>query len=353
MLPELGKSAQVLAQRAERAGFFQTCVEARGPHELKALPAGSHPAVDLINHTRQHGVPIAMPRRTAAEERVKAVAYGTYASAHKERDFLRTELLDQTRAGHIVVFHLSAVKDLPNLWLSPVASIPQTDRQPRLIYELSWIGVNAAEGSSAPPEAMHFTRGLHRVLYCILVVDPVLGPVYLCKANLLDAYMRIWYRPEDIPAVGFLVPREDIHTEQLIRFHLSLLMSYIESDPLFYAATETVVEFANDIVGERDHALSHLLEDMALSVPATSANTPEEVRPSAACAAAPYLKNPSIVKGGLYDHLQIIHHLFQQIDTVFHPKMNSLWRGKSRYPLKICGSDMRAGAHARWYLAWP
>ena len=56
--PELGKSAKRFQYRAHNVGFFQACVEARGPHELNKLPKNPHPTTALLEHMRAHGVPI-------------------------------------------------------------------------------------------------------------------------------------------------------------------------------------------------------------------------------------------------------------------------------------------------------
>ena len=56
--PELGKSAKRFEDIAHIVGFFQACVEARGPHELNKLPENLHPATALMEHMRVHGVPI-------------------------------------------------------------------------------------------------------------------------------------------------------------------------------------------------------------------------------------------------------------------------------------------------------
>ena len=41
--PYLGKSAKELALKANTVGFFQACVEARGPHDLNKLPPNHAP----------------------------------------------------------------------------------------------------------------------------------------------------------------------------------------------------------------------------------------------------------------------------------------------------------------------
>ena len=46
---------------------------------------------------------------------------------------------------------------------------------------------------------MHFGRSLHWLLDCILEADPALGPTFIIKVDLADAYMCIWVWLEDIP----------------------------------------------------------------------------------------------------------------------------------------------------------
>ena len=43
--PELGKSARRFEERENNVGFYQACLEARGPHELNKLPSNQHPHV--------------------------------------------------------------------------------------------------------------------------------------------------------------------------------------------------------------------------------------------------------------------------------------------------------------------
>ena len=50
--PNLGKSSKQLAVKNNTVGFFQACVEARGPHELNKLPPSPYPAATLLKHMR-------------------------------------------------------------------------------------------------------------------------------------------------------------------------------------------------------------------------------------------------------------------------------------------------------------
>ena len=71
-----------------------------------------------------------------------AIRYGTYVSANKEVKFINSDLDEQMQAGHVTVFPLEAVNYLHNLWLSPVAVIPQVGRRPRLIFNFTPSGRN-------------------------------------------------------------------------------------------------------------------------------------------------------------------------------------------------------------------
>ena len=74
---------------------------------------------------------------------------------------------------------------------------------------------------------------LHRIIIKVLTEYPRIGPVYLGKVDLADAYMRIRFRLEDTPSVAFLVPRNNPTDKQLVCFHLSVPMGYVDSAPFF------------------------------------------------------------------------------------------------------------------------
>ena len=84
---------------------------------------------------------------------------------------------------------------------------------------------------------MRFVKSLYRVIHCILTAPPKLGPTLLNKVDLADAYMRIWVRLEDIPSVAFLLPKATPDEEQIVGFHLSIPMEYVESAAFFCATT--------------------------------------------------------------------------------------------------------------------
>ena len=166
---------------------------------------------------RVHGVPIKTERGMTDTKLTRAIWYGAHSSATKETTFVRKELQEQAQPGHIALFPLRAVRHFPKLWLSPLAAIPQRGRKPRLIYDLSWSGLNEAVTQVAHKEAMWFGKALYRVIDCILKAPQELGPTFLNKVDLSDAYMRICVRLEDILSVAFLVPKATPEEDHLIR----------------------------------------------------------------------------------------------------------------------------------------
>ena len=111
--PDIGNSAKQLALKANTVRFFQTCVEARVPHELNKLPPSTHPDVTILKHMQVHGLPITAKRGMAEQEFKIAIQYGSRSSATMETTFVRTKLAEQARAGHITPFPQQAVSHLP------------------------------------------------------------------------------------------------------------------------------------------------------------------------------------------------------------------------------------------------
>ena len=120
------------------------------------------------------------------------------------------------------------VHHLPRLWISPLIAILHRGRKPCLIYDFAWSGLNEAITKVAHREALRCRKTLHKVIDCILVPPPKLCPTVLNKVDLAEAYMRIWVRLEDIPSVAFLVPKATPEEYQLVGFHLSIPMGYVE-----------------------------------------------------------------------------------------------------------------------------
>ena len=86
--------------------------------------------------------------------------------------------------------------------------IPQVGRIPGLIFDFTWSGLNDIEERLSPMEVMRFRGVLLRILKKVLTSDRRLGPVYISKVDLADAYMKLCVRMEDAPSVAFLIPKK-------------------------------------------------------------------------------------------------------------------------------------------------
>ena len=133
-------------------------------------------------------------------------------------------------------------------------------RQPRLIFDFTWSGLNDISKCLSPIGAIHFGDASQRTLGQVLTANPLLGPINPSKVYLEDTYMRLWVSMEDVPSVAFLVPNKNISDTQLVGFHLSLPMGYVDNAPYFFMATETVSDLANDGISQRDQAREQPLE---------------------------------------------------------------------------------------------
>ena len=139
---------------------------------------------------------------------------------------MRTELVEQTQFGHIVVLPWIQVQDLPGLCISPVGLILQVNRRPRLIYDYTFSGLHDAVARLALQEAIQFGTAFKRLLGQILTADPAYGPVFLSKIDLSDAYMCVWVRPEDLLRLTFVVVLHSSYLDPLIGFHLSFFFFF-------------------------------------------------------------------------------------------------------------------------------
>ena len=172
----------------------------------------------------------------------------------------------------MAIYPLEAVDALQNLWISPVAVIPQLGRHLRLIFDFTWSGLYEAKKRLSPMEVMCFGGVLQRILRQVLPADPSLGPVYLNNVELVHAYMRLWVRMGDVPSFAFLIPKKTPSDLHLVRFHLS--MGYVDSAPYFCIAIETLADLSNKVIDQQGVASSHPLEQEAEARVADDAGAP-------------------------------------------------------------------------------
>ena len=83
LTPDLGKSAKNPVVRYKGVVFFQSYIDARGPHELNKPPQRSHPTTTLFAHMQKYGIPISPNRGMTELNIIRAICYGDHASTTK------------------------------------------------------------------------------------------------------------------------------------------------------------------------------------------------------------------------------------------------------------------------------
>ena len=135
--------------------------------------------------------------------------------------------------------------------------------------------------------------------------------------------------------VEFLVPKATPGEEQLVGFHLSIPMGYVEYSAFFCATTKTVKDRTLDTLSMRHTAPPHHLKDLADTKPpqtseeeATAtrdANSNWEAlsphtRATALSHVEVYLHDfIGITQGGPTERRQMMRHLFRAINELFRP----------------------------------
>lgn len=227
-------------------------------HDIASI---KHPAARFLDHLRKHGAPIRMADDNWSPERIAdAATRGPHQSTEAHVAFVREEMADFDDKSFWTVLPLEAVRHLPNLRLSPLGCVPQRDRRPRLINDLTFYGINNQTIRMAPSEAMQFGKALERILHKIQHADLRHGPVYLCKIDIADGFYRIDLEAATAPSLAVILPHS--HDEQpLVAIPLSLPMGWVESAPYFCSATETIADLANNNIHQS--STPHQLDALA------------------------------------------------------------------------------------------
>ena len=101
---------------ANQVGFFRACIEARSPHKFDSFPKKDQVSAPLLNYTREHGVPIDIPRGINIIELKKALNYRAHPSVVKDKAFVRKDIDEQLRSGNIAILLLEYVKYLQGIY---------------------------------------------------------------------------------------------------------------------------------------------------------------------------------------------------------------------------------------------
>ena len=87
--------------------------------------------------------------------------------------------------------------------------------------------------------------------------------------------MGLWVRMEDVQSFALLIPNNNPSNTQLVGYHLSFPMRYVDNAPYFCMDIETVANLANEAISQRYQAREHLLEMAGKARAADDSGTPE------------------------------------------------------------------------------
>jgi len=234
-----------------------------------------HRASRYLDRLRRQGAAAKVLDPAWSEAKLlEKLARGPHKSAVEHVEFVRDEMANFCEKGFWTVLPYDLVKDRPGFRLSPLGVIPQRDRRPRLIVDLSFWGVNDATARLAPSEAMQFGRTLERLLYRIRHADPQYGPVYMSKIDISDGFYRVRLAPDDALSLAVVLPQVP-GEPPLVAIPFSLPMGWVESPPYFCAVTETAADVANQRMNTR-YAPPHHLEGVAAAADETTQPFPSQ-----------------------------------------------------------------------------
>jgi hypothetical protein len=197
----------------------------------------------------------------------------------------RWPTLPEKVSGWCFHMKLPGFKHLRSLRVSPLGCVPQRDRHPRLIVDLSFYGVNADTVKLATHEAMQFGRALEWLLFRIRhAKNPCYGPIYINKIDISDGFYRV-----DL-AAACLCPKISGCCSPDASWRADAPSSPSFSPhgvdrippPAFCAITEMVADIANSWLPRR-YAPPHRLEQFANTPPPVSkdkAKGPSALGPS-------------------------------------------------------------------------
>jgi hypothetical protein len=258
----LGKHVVSAVQLLHASPSWDSFVQAyRGPSLLSAAVRHvPHPAAPLLHNIRSEGVPVTMSGDKWSPAKIRDMARrGPHKSAKDHAAFVREEMASFAEQGFWVVLPLHEVEDRELLRLSPLGVVPQRDRRPRIINDLTFSGVNDETVRNGPAAAMQFGHALGRLLYQIRHANPAFGPIYAMKIDVADGFYRVNLNADQALSLACLLPKED-NEPQLVAVPLALPMGWVESPPYFCAATETIADLANSRISRRqvpNHRLEH------------------------------------------------------------------------------------------------
>lgn len=241
-------------------------------------PARDHPFSTVLEDWAVDGVPVDCGPNWSQEHILKQLKRGPHPTARDQKawDLFAEDVGYQVDAGFCRLVEWDDIKDdiPPNLKISPVACIPQTNRRDRIILDLSFgvrVGgkivqesVNDASADIAPNESMdELGNTLPRILSYMARADPG-RPIRFSKYDVSDGYWRMVVKPGEEWNFAYVLPQSPDKPLTLV-VPSAIQMGWKHSPAYFCAASSTARDVAATMAGidqPARHVAPHPLENM-------------------------------------------------------------------------------------------
>lgn len=224
--------------------------------------ARAHDFGPTLDEYAVRGVPVDCGKNWSREAIEEAVRRGPHKSATTPDaiELFKEDIKYQVDAGFAKIVEWDSIKcNLPpQLKISPVAVVPQTNRRDRIILDLSFpvrVGteiiqqaVNATTQRTSHPKALDFLgSSVHRILQ-FLAHAPSEYPVYLSKYDISDGFWRMVVAAGCEWNFAYVLPQAEGEPIKLVVPN-ALQMGWKESPGYFCSASETARDVAEELAG--------------------------------------------------------------------------------------------------------
>ena len=218
-----------------------------------------HPAAQLLQEYAEVGCPVRTGKPWTREMMEEAVRRGPHESAltPEALEHFANEAKEKVKKGQAVLIAWDDIKDdpPPELKISPVAAIPHKSKAYRTILDLSFklrlknggviSSVNDTTEKMAPQGSIdQIGESLSRIIYAFAEADDD-AKIFMAKWDIKDGFWRMGGEKGQEYNFAYVLPQPPGYPTILV-IPTSLQMGWVESPPLFCAASET----ARDIVEE-------------------------------------------------------------------------------------------------------
>ena len=218
-----------------------------------------HPAAQLLQEYAEMGCPVKTGKPWTREMMEEAVQRGPHqlALTPEALEHFAEEVKEKVHKGQAVLVAWDDIKDNPpqELKISPVAAIPHKSKAYRTILDLSYRirlknggvirSVNDTTEKVAPQGAIdQIGESLSRIIHAFAEADED-AKIFMAKWDIKDGFWRMGGEKGQEYNFAYVLPQPPGNPIMLV-IPTSLQMGWVESPPLFCAASET----ARDIIEE-------------------------------------------------------------------------------------------------------